>query len=399
VNNSFALFELFIRRAKAAGGTLEVPYFAVGGGVTIPVSVKPGPGDSLIATVAGQENRVRVDADGRILGGVLPGAKLEVLRISAQTADGLRLARVSYAPPAGAPYAAEDVELKGPGGITLGGTLTLPSGARGPVPAIVTITGSGQQDRDEYIPVAGGYRPFRQIADTLGRRGIAVLRLDDRMMGASTGQIGTSAEYAEDIRAALVYLRTRREVDSLRLGLLGHSEGGLIAPMVAAAEPSLRALVILAGPATSGLEIIRYQNRYAINRDTSLNARQRDSAYAASLRRLDSAATGNVWLRFFLTYDPLPTARKVRTPTLILQGATDSQITPEQAEKLATAIRQGGNRDVTVRVLPNHNHLFLLDPDGSFLHYGKLKENRIGPEVLGLIADWVAVKLGADQVP
>ena len=395
VNNAFALFELFLLRARDAGGTAEIPYFALSGGVTVPVNVKPNGPDSLIATVAGQENRLKVDASGRVLGGTIPAGQLEVLRLSAEAAAGLKIGRPSYAAPADAPYAAEDVEIRGPGGIPLGGTLTLPRSASGPVPAIVTITGSGQQDRDEFIPVGGGYRPFRQIADTLGRRGIAVLRLDDRMIGVSGGKLGTSADYAEDIRAALAYLRTRKEIDAQRLGVLGHSEGGLIGPMVAVAEPALKAVVILAGPAYNGLEIVRYQNRYAIDRDSMVAPAKRDSAYQAAYRKVDSAATMSDWYKFFLTYDPLATARKVRAPTLVLQGATDSQITPEQAEKLAAAMRAGGNRDVTVRVFPELNHLFIHDPDGSFAHYGRIKTGKMSAEVLGAIADWLAVKLSA----
>src|SRR5215510_6809263 len=140
--------------------------------------------------------------------------------------------------------------VKTPAGHTLAGTLTLPKGtnAKAPVGAIVTSTGSGPQDRDENIGLQG-YRPFRQIADSLARRGIAVLRMDDRGTGASGGTFkgSTSADFAEDVRAGLAYLRTRPEIKGDRLGVLGHSEGAVIAPMVADQEPTLRAIVLLAG--------------------------------------------------------------------------------------------------------------------------------------------------------
>ena len=158
-------------------------------------------------------------------------------------------AKTDYSAPAGAPYTAIDVIIPTPSGHTLSGTLTLPkfaSRAR-PVGAIVTVTGSGQQDRDEYLGLEG-YRPFRQYADPLGRRGIAVLRTDDRGTGASKGTFkgATTADFAEDVRAGLAYLRTRPEINAKALGVMGQSEGALIAPMVADKEPTLRAIVLLA---------------------------------------------------------------------------------------------------------------------------------------------------------
>ena len=151
-----------------------------------------------------------------------------------------------YSAPAGAPYTAIEVSIPTPMGHIMAGTLTLPKRAsrQRRVGAVVTITGSGPEERDEYIGLEG-YRPFRQFADSLGRRGIAVLRMDDRGVGTSTGKQkgATSADFAEDIRAGLAYLRTRPEIDPRRLAVLGHSEGAIIAPLVAEKEPDLRAMV------------------------------------------------------------------------------------------------------------------------------------------------------------
>ena len=167
-----------------------------------------------------------------------------------------------YSAPADAPYTAEEVVVKTPAGHTLAGTLTLPKSASRtkPVSAIVTVTGSGPQDRDENIGLPG-FRPFRQIADSLARRGIAVLRMDDRGTGASGGTFkgSTSADFAEDVRAGLAYLRTRPEIRADRLGVLGHSEGAIIAPMVAEKEPTLRAIVLLAGIAQPGRTALHFQ--------------------------------------------------------------------------------------------------------------------------------------------
>ena len=395
LNNAIALFEVFTRRARMSGGRVDLAYFALSGGVTLPVSLKPSGADTLVVAIAGQEERLHVDAIGRILGGAIPPQQVEIIRVSGEVSGALKVGSPDYSAPAGAPYTAEEVTLKGPGGITLGGTLTLPKNSKGPVPAIVTITGSGQQDRDEYIPVAGGYRPFRQVADTLGRRGIAVLRLDDRTIGLSGGAIGTSADYADDIRAALAYLRSRKDIDGTRLGLVGHSEGGLIGPLVASTDASLKGIVVLAGPAYAGNDIIHFQLRNNVNHDSSVAPAKKDSAYRAIQATFDSAASTSVWTRFFLSYDPIPTARRVKVPALILQGQTDQQVTFEQAEKLATAIRGGGNRDVTVRVFPEMNHLFIHDPDGNPSGYARLPTNKMSSEVLGALADWLALKLSA----
>lgn len=397
LNNSFALAEQFTRRTRAAGGTAEIPAWALSGGTTLTVSMRAVGTDSMTLTVGGIEERLKVDATGRILGGTIPSQHLDVIRVGAAVAATLRLGKVDYSPPAGAPYTAAEVTLTGPGGITLGGTLTVPTGIPGQVPAVVTITGSGQQDRDEYIPVAGGYRPFRQVADTLGRRGIAVLRLDDRTVGQSGGKLGTTADYADDIRAAVAFLRTRPEIDGNRLALLGHSEGGMIAPMVAASDPRLKGIVLLAGPAYNGLDIIRFQQRNAVEHDSTIRPAARDSVLRAAAMALDSLARTSVWLGFFLHYDPLATAGRVMVPALILQGATDHQVTPEQADKLAAAMRQGGNRDVTVRVFPGLDHLFVPDTSGQPSGYVSLTSSRVSADVLGTLADWLVLKLGARQ--
>jgi uncharacterized protein len=395
LNNSFALAEQFTRRARAAGGAAEIPAWTLTGGTTLTISVRSVGTDSMTLTVAGVEERLNVDAAGRILGGTIPSQHVDVIRVDAAVAATLRLGKVDYSAPVGAPYAAMEVTLPGPGGITLGGTLTVPTGVAGRVPAVVTITGSGQQDRDEYLPVAGGLRPFRQVADTLGRRGIAVLRLDDRTVGLSQGKLGTSADYADDIRAALAFLRSRPEIDGARLALLGHSEGGMIAPMVAASDPQLKGIVLLAGPAETGLDIIHFQQRNAIAHDSTIRPAARDSMIRAAAKSLDSLAHTSAWLDFFLHYDPLATARRVTVPVLILQGATDHQVTPEQAAKLATAIRAGGNTDVTVHVFPELNHLFVHDTSGQPSGYTSLKSSRVSADVLGMLADWLAVRLGS----
>ncbi|MGI8547115.1 MAG: alpha/beta hydrolase family protein [Gemmatimonadaceae bacterium] len=303
-----------------------------------------------------------------------------------------------YSAPAGAPYTAENVTVQTPMGHTLAGTLTLPGGASRahPVGAIVTITGSGPEERDEYIGLQG-YRPFRQLADSLGRRGIAVLRMDDRGTGASKGTFkgATSADFAEDIRAGLAYLRTRPEIKVNSLGVMGHSEGAVIAPMVAEKEPTLRAIVLLAGVARPAMSVMKFQMANNIKHDTALTGVKRDSAIAAIPTTISSMMAKDPWLQYFLTYDPAATARHVKTPAvLILTGANDQQADPTQVPEWAAAFRAAGNPDVTAQVVPNVSHLFAYDTNGYPGNYVKLKPPvMIEPEVVGTIVDWLVQRL------
>jgi dipeptidyl aminopeptidase/acylaminoacyl peptidase len=302
-----------------------------------------------------------------------------------------------YSAPADAPYTAENVTVRSPEGHTLAGTLTLPrrATAERPVPAIVTITGSGPQDRDESIGLVG-YRPFRQLADSLARRGIATLRMDDRGTGASTGTFrgATSLQFAEDIRAGLAYLRQRPEVDARRLGVVGHSEGAVIAPIVASKEPSLKGIVLLAGVSRPVRVALQYQMTNLANHDSSLTASRRDSVIAAIPARIDSMMAADPWMRFILPYDPIPTMKAVGTPVLILTGANDQQATPDQVAPQVAAFKAGGNRDVTGAVIPGLNHLFVPDPDGYPGGYSKLKAPvMMDPSVVGAVVDWFATRL------
>ncbi len=404
MGNLFALTELYTRRARSAGGTLDMPWLVIPGGSTIMISARPIGSDSMSLMIGQQEQRFRVDAVGRILGGSVTGRPLEFVRGGPETAGTFHTAPAvaivappDYSAPAGAPYTAEEVKFAGPAG-TLGGTLTIPKGARGRLPAVVTITGSGQQDRDEFIPLAGGVRLYKQLSDTLSRRGIAVLRLDDRGVGASTGDPGmsTTADFADDIRAGIAFLRSRADIDPNRIALAGHSEGGIIAPMIAATDPRIRAIVSFAGTATKGLEISMGQNKYILDHDPLLSQAQRDSIMRVTRTALEKQTMP--WIKFFFSYDPAPALRKVKVPTLIVQGATDSQVPVAQADLYAKFIREGGNKDVTVKIFPATDHLFVADSSGDSAKYNELKSNKIRPEVLGTVADWLALKLGAPAV-
>lgn len=304
-----------------------------------------------------------------------------------------------YSAPPGAPYTAEEVRVPVTPAVgdtfSLGCTLVVPKAGRPPYPAAITITGSGLQGRDEDLwPSVPGYRPFRQVAERLASAGIATLRCDDRGKDASTGDpaIATTVDLANDTRAQLAWLRGRSEINKARIALVGHSEGGAIGPMVGAEDRGLKALVIMAGPGKIGREILRDQARWPILTDKTLTAADRVVRLAAadSGIQADSAAPGG-WYQWFYHYDPLPTAKRVSQPTLILHGAIDRQVSAGQADTLARAIRAGGNRQVTVQVFPGLNHLFLPSPtDGSPAEYEALKDVEVPAAVLDLITSWLS---------
>ena len=318
--------------------------------------------------------------------------------VAAQAPKADSSAKPDYNPPAGAPYKAVSVTVPTPRGYTLAGTLTLPpwASASHRVPVVVTITGSGPQDRDEALPF-GGYRPFRQIADTLSRRGIAVLRMDDRGTAASGGTFkGTTDEgFRDDIRAGLAYLRTRSDVDTTRFALVGHSEGAIIAPMVAEDEPKVRAIVLLAGVAGNLLPTLTYQLTNGIQHNDKLTATQKDSAVAALPQRLDSIKASDPWWNFILTHDFSDDQRHVTSAAvLILTGEHDQQAEPKYVPQMVANFKAAGNRDVVAEVIPGVNHLFVTDPDGFPGGYAKLPAPlMIRSDVLGIVANWLVKRL------
>ncbi len=394
VNPSILLLEAILNRASAHSPPLDsVPVFAVQGGTTFMASLRRPAPDSAVVEMGGVAFGLRLGRDSRIESGSVASQGVSFRRVD-DLPDALLSPPLSdYSAPADAPYTAEEVQVPTRGGFTLAGTLTRPRVAGKP-PVVMTLSGSGAHDRDESIPLVRGFRPFRQIADTLSRRGIAVLRLDDRGTGGSRGSFAgsTTADFADDAEDALRWLAQRADLDSDRVALLGHSEGGLIAPIVATRRPRLSALVLLAAPAWTGRRVLDYQIDRAARR--THHGAALDSALAAGRHAVDSLAAADPWFAFFARHDPLPVARGLASPPiLILHGATDRQVTAEQAEELAAAFRAAGNRDVTQHVLPATNHLFLPDPDGDPSGYSALTTREIPRATLGLIADWLARRL------
>ena len=398
INPSVLLMEQIAKRAAVLGFPANgVPMFVTAGGKSTNLAVTRVGADSVVIQMGRVDIRLRMDTDGDVVGGVIPLQNLRIVRVDSLPQGALALPGSDRAAPPGAPYTASEVRVPSRHGFELAGTLTVPKGAARHWPVVVTITGSGAEDRDESLPIVRGYQPFREIADALGRRGIAVLRMDDRGYASSGGTFknSTSADFAEDIEDAVKYLRARAQFDPARIALLGHSEGGLIAPLVAARDPRLRAIVLLAGPALSGRKVLEYQNMEAVVRGEHAQGARRDSLFRAAMAQVDTLAMRDAWLRWFRDHDPVPTARKVTTSVLILQGATDHQVTPDQAAMLEKAFREGGNRDVTRRVFPATNHLFVPDSSGVPGGYSQLKDPHVRPEVLRTIGDWLTQRFAA----
>jgi uncharacterized protein len=382
-------------------------------------SAKPGAFDRYAFKLAGAEFILWADEDGRIALMVMPAQAFVAVREEyASFVEPLRQAYIAktknavpdYSAPAGAPFTAEEVKIPAKG-FELAGTLLLPKAGPRPFAAVVMSTGSGQQQRDSALPGLDKYRPFRQIAEALAARGIAVLRADDRGVGQSGGfktlNNVTTFDFADDVRAQVAYLRSRSEIDPKRISIIGHSEGGVIAPMVAASDKQLAAIVLMAGTGKRGDEVLRFQLNYPAEKNPNLSEEEKAkvraetegfiraikengdvSKYPPALRGLNSA-----WGRAFLTYDPLTTIATVRQPVLILQGALDQQVTAEQARLLGEAARKGGNKDVTVRVFPDLNHLFLTAKTGAPSEYAALETYALGDELLKALGDWLEQKL------
>ena len=326
------------------------------------------------------------------------------------------------------PYAASDVSFDGgAAGVKLAGTLTLPPGA-GRFPAVVLVSGSGPNGRDETV---ADHQIFLVLADYLTRHGLAVLRYDKRGVGKSTGDYAdaTTMDFAGDATAAVAYLRTRPEIDPARVGLVGHSEGGEIVPIVAVRDPKVVFIVMMAGPGVSGAEILPEQGRLIalasgmspakvgesdvqLRKMIAIDLKDKDPAVAktemlAEMNRFATAhgdpappavqqqvaGLSSPWFRFFFEYDPVPALEKVRGPVLAVNGGKDLQVPPAQnLPPIRAALAH--DRDATVEELPGLNHLFQPATTGSPAEYRTI-ETTIDPAALELITGWILKHDGA----
>lgn len=334
------------------------------------------------------------------------------------------------------PYKSEDVIYNNTdGSLQYGATITIPSGS-GTFPAVLLITGSGAQNRDEEIL---GHKPFAVLADALTRNGFVVLRVDDRGVGKSTGKFGeaTSADFAEDVNTSLNYLRNRPEVNKKKLGLIGHSEGGLIAPMVASKRDDVNFIVLLAGPGVRITQLMAEQNAALLRTSgvpekavqlyiniylaaweeilaapDSITARNRATAQIASwAAKTDSATLAqlgftsqqvleksaeslvslyqNKWYRYFMQFDPQPYLQSLKCKVLALNGSKDIQvISSSNLAGIEAALKKSKSKQYTVKELPGLNHLFQTCTTCTLADYGELEES-FSPIALEEINNWL----------
>jgi pimeloyl-ACP methyl ester carboxylesterase len=329
------------------------------------------------------------------------------------------------------PYRSEDIIFENEiDGIKLAGTLTLPSKGDN-FGAVVLISGSGPQDRNESLV---GHKPFLVLSDYLTRQGIAVLRYDDRGTAESEGDFSaaTSVELKRDVAAAVNYLRSRNEIDPDHIGLIGHSEGGTIAPMLAAESKDIAFIVLMAGTGIKGDKLLLEQS-YLVGKASGMTEKQLKEARAfnrgafdivvnpvdeknikkelqeyieksladnpalASTSGMEEKAFVNQlleqltspWMIYFLRYDPAEALRKVECPVLAIVGAKDLQVPSEiNLNAIETALEAGGNPDYEIKELPGLNHLFQEAETGAPSEYAVI-EQTISPIALEIMGNWI----------
>lgn len=331
------------------------------------------------------------------------------------------------------PYIEEEVSFTN-GDIKLAGTLSYPF-KEGNFPAVILITGSGAQNRDEEIV---GFKLFGKIADYLTRNGIAVLRCDDRGVGGSTGNVSesTTEDFATDVLAGVEFLKTKQNIDKNRIGLFGHSEGGIVAPIAASQSNDVKFIILMSGPGVPGDQIINHQIKKImqaegapdsiIERESNANIhmikafkqnlpieelkeilRQQskieferlsaeDKKNIADINAtIESTTTqklmqmNNNWFRFFVNYDPGPTLQNVSCPVLVLFGGKDTQVDIEQNRApIENNLKLGGNNKFETVVFPDANHLYQSANTGGLSEYAKLKKEFV-PGFLEKITSWI----------
>lgn len=328
-------------------------------------------------------------------------------------------------PKAPFPYLIEEVTYTNPqSGFKIGGTLTLPQDAKN-CPAVILISGSGAQDRNETIHQQ---QPFWVIADYLTRNGIAVLRTDDRGVGASEGKTSdaTSKDFATDVLCGVNFLKTRPQINPASIGLIGHSEGGVVAPLAAVSSKNVSFMVLLAGAGIPGDSLLIEQTGLILEKSGMpqerinaqlfltkgiINILKKEKDAASRTESLRNAVTNgmyknmdadnqkmvdgqlaqydNNWFSFFVSYDPQPTLEKVKCPVLALNGGKDVQVPPKSnLQAIKKALKSGENVDFKCMELPGLNHLFQRCDTGLPKEYAQIEET-ISPEVLAIIKDWI----------
>ncbi|MBS0636431.1 MAG: alpha/beta hydrolase [Verrucomicrobia bacterium] len=330
------------------------------------------------------------------------------------------------------PYLVEEVSY-GNAEVSLSGTLTLPKTA-GPFPAVILIHGSSRLDRDETIL---GHKPFLVLADYFTRHGIAVLRFDKRGVGKSTGSYdnATIEDFCDDVAKGVEYLKSRPEISGSQIGLVGHSEGGIVAPMLAAKSNDVAFIVLMAGTGVNGDEILCEQGRVRNRADgvdeemiaidtqvrkivTGIIKKEpnRDVAKVQIEEVLAKFLSGlsenqkawvnthsiiteewikrfnSPWGHFYFSYEPSTALRQITIPVLALNGDLDLVVSPKQnLPRIDETLKEAGNQDYTIIELPNLNHAFQTCMIGTWDEYEQIEET-VAPSVLNIMTDWILAR-------
>ncbi|MGB8658489.1 MAG: alpha/beta fold hydrolase [Candidatus Zixiibacteriota bacterium] len=306
-------------------------------------------------------------------------------------------------------YASEDVTFKS-GNLKLAGTVTVPQDGRAKHPAAIIISGSGPQDRDGKTPDLKFSLQYKALAHTLSNFGILVLRYDDRGVGKSEGNFETASlsDFVSDVKAGISYLRLRPDVDKTRICLIGHSEGAIIAPMIASEDTVIKAIVLMAGTARPLDQVILEQQDYMLKKqnvseDVRKHAidQQKDffawvrgekQLSAEQIKQLGKLADQKKWLLEHFQHDPIKTIKTVKCRVLIVQGGKDRQVFEEHARMLNQALDDSGNRDHTLKVFPDLDHLFCkAEGEGDYAEYAT--ERPLDQEFLNFLTDWLKTEL------
>lgn len=317
------------------------------------------------------------------------------------------------------PYKEEEVLIENKNdNLTLSGTFTKPEGD-GQFPVAIMITGSGPEDRDEAV---FGHKPFLILSDYLTRRGFAILRCDDRGTGKSTGKYkgATADDFASDVKVQIDYLKTRDDIDVSRIGLIGHSEGGVIAPLVASERSDVGFIVMIAGPGINFFEILMAQDSLTdlaegVSEEKIAHSREVNKRVFSMLKQTSDSAAARIklkeiftemkvdegtaaqqmsmltspWFRWYINYEPSVTLQKVKCPVLAVNGEMDVQV-PAKADldAIEDALRKGGNKNYQVVMLPGLNHVLQKCTKCSVSEYSQIEET-MNPVALKTIGDWM----------
>ncbi|MDQ7816484.1 MAG: alpha/beta fold hydrolase [Melioribacteraceae bacterium] len=398
----------------------------------IPVTFVSITDDSLnfeIASIMGKYSG-KIEKDSMVAIGMWKQATMS-LPLNLKKVEKLTEVKRPQTPQPPFPYNEEEVVFENKtANIQLAGTFTYPKENQ-KFPAVVLVTGSGAQDRDETI---FKHKPFMVIADYLSRNGIAVLRFDDRGIGKSTGNFSaaTSIDFATDALAAVDYLKTRNEIDQTKIGIAGHSEGGMIAPIAASSSDDVAFIILLAGPGMRGSDLLVLQTELILRAEGTPQDKLDESvknnkgAYKIIVDQSDSALAYkelekffddrilklpeeeknkqensraafeqsarillSPWFRFFLKFDPKPYLENLTIPVLALNGEKDLQVPPkENLAGIEEALKIAGNTNYRIYELPGLNHLFQNSKTGSPREYGEIEET-FSVEALKIISDWI----------